>query len=235
LQSIFNGVGDDSNFLARLLGGSLGAGLITRIVRGYTFISRNYQAGDKIYLLGFSRGAYTARALAGLISAKGLLPADLATADDKEGGYRLGSAVWYAWRRAALIAQSHPLDHFEEIVFDLPHFLHQPPDQSVLVPAPIEGVAVWDTVGALGIPMFNAQHVAVDVFQFADTALSANVKHGRHAISIDELREDFTRRCGMPTRPGSPRCCFPARMPMSAAAIPPATARAGCRTAHGAG
>jgi hypothetical protein len=53
-------------------------------------------------------------------------------------------------------------------------------------------VAVWDTVGALGIPAFNNQLVAVDVFQFADTALSPNVKNGRQAISIDEQRADFT-------------------------------------------
>jgi hypothetical protein len=61
-----------------------------------------------------------------------------------------------------------------------------------MVHAPIETVAVWDTVGALGIPVFDGQHVAVDLFQFADTALSANVRFGRHAISIDEQREEFT-------------------------------------------
>jgi uncharacterized protein (DUF2235 family) len=51
-----------------VLGGDFGEGLITRIVRGYTFVSRNYVPGDQIYLVGFSRGAYTARAIAGLIS-----------------------------------------------------------------------------------------------------------------------------------------------------------------------
>jgi hypothetical protein len=186
-----NGVGDSQNFLVKILGGGFGVGLITRIVRGYTFVSRNYEFGDKIYLIGFSRGAYTSRALAGLISAKGLLPPNLADPSDKEGAYRAGSAVWYAWRQERLIAQGHPLDHIQEIAFDLPHFLHQPPSPAAMVPAPIEVVAVWDTVGALGIPTFNAQHVAIDVFQFADTALSENVKFGRHAISIDERRSDF--------------------------------------------
>ncbi len=187
-----DGVGNSENFLAKILGGGFGAGLITRIVRGYTFVSRNYQPGDRVYLIGFSRGAYTARALAGLITAKGLLPPDMADPNDKEGAYRLGSAVWYAWRRERLIAQGHPLDHFEEIIFDLPHFLQMPPPASSMVPAEIETVAVWDTVGSLGIPVFNGQHVAIDVFQFADTALSAKVKHGRHAISIDEMRANFT-------------------------------------------
>ena len=67
-----HGVGDSNNPLMRLLGGVFGAGIIQRIVRGYTFISRNYQAGDRIFITGFSRGAYTARALGGMIAGVGL-------------------------------------------------------------------------------------------------------------------------------------------------------------------
>ena len=52
-----HGVGDSSNFLIRLLGGTLGVGIISRIVRGYTFISRHYMPGDEIHIVGFSRGA----------------------------------------------------------------------------------------------------------------------------------------------------------------------------------
>src|SRR5262249_58479478 len=63
IAKYLHGVGDSENFVVRALGGGLGEGLIARIVRGYTFISRNYEAGDKIYIIGFSRGAYTARAL----------------------------------------------------------------------------------------------------------------------------------------------------------------------------
>ena len=100
-------------------------------------------------LSGFSRGAYTARALAGLISAKGLLPPGLADPNDKDASYRAGSAVWYDWRRQTLIG-SPSLVRLQEIVFDLPHFLQHPPDAATMVPAPIEAVAVRDTVGALG-------------------------------------------------------------------------------------
>ena len=83
-------------------GGSVGAGLIARIVRGYTFISRNYVQGDAVYIIGFSRGAYTARALAGMIAAKGLLDATKIDLTDKESAYRLGAAVWVAYRKVAL-------------------------------------------------------------------------------------------------------------------------------------
>jgi type VI secretion system (T6SS) phospholipase Tle1-like effector len=191
IAKYLHGVGDSGNFIAKLLGGGAGTGLIARIVRGYTFVSRNYLPGDKIYLIGFSRGAYTARALAGLISAKGLLPADLADPANRDAAYRAGSAVWYAWRKAVLTS-SLSFRRLEEIIFDLPHFLQYPPDASRMVAAPIEAVTVWDTVGALGIPQFTDHLVAIDAFQFADTALSTNVRHGRHAVSIDEQRSNFT-------------------------------------------
>jgi hypothetical protein len=187
-----HGVGDSANFLAKILGGVLGAGLITRIVRGYTFVSRSYAPGDRIYLVGFSRGAYTARALAGLISAKGLLDPAAFDLSDKERAYRLGSAVWYQYRRDGLAAAGYPLGHLQEIAFDLPGFLQRPPNAAALLPAPIEVVAVWDTVGSLGIPQFDNHLLPVDVFQFANTALSQNVKYGCQAISIDEQRTSFT-------------------------------------------
>src|SRR3954454_536017 len=89
-------VGDSKNYLVRLIGGTVGTGLIVRIIRGYTFISRNYREGDRIYITGFSRGAYTARALAGMIASQGLLDATKLDLDDKENAYRLGAAVWSA-------------------------------------------------------------------------------------------------------------------------------------------
>jgi hypothetical protein len=67
-------------------------------VRGYTYVSRNYVAGDQIFLVGFSRGAYTARALAGLIAAKGLLDATQFDLNDKVMAYRLGERRKPFWR-----------------------------------------------------------------------------------------------------------------------------------------
>lgn len=56
---------------------------------------------------------------------------------------------------------------------------------------PIKAVGVWDTVGSLGIPLYGAQGSHVDVFRFADSALSNKVEHGFHAMAINEEREDF--------------------------------------------
>src|SRR6266536_3627254 len=187
-----HGVGDSGNFLVKMGGGAGGAGLVTRVVRGYTFISRNYTAGDRIFVIGFSRGAYTARALAGLIAARGLLDATGIDLTEKERAYRLGSAEWFEYRRRALQGKGNLLHALQEVAFDLPGFLTRPPSSPRVADVTIESVAVWDTVGALGIPAYNLGAQRLDAFQFADTALSSKVRHGLHAVAVDEQRADFT-------------------------------------------
>ena len=187
-----HGVGDSNNYLAKVLGGTIGAGLIARIVRGYTYVSRNYEPGDRIYITGFSRGAYTARALAGLIVRKGLLDARQYNLSDRQAAYQRGSAVWYSYRKAALEADAGRLERLQETLFDLPHFIFMGPDEGKLIATDIEAVAVWDTVGSLGIPQFTVDAERIDGFQFADLNLSAKVHHGRHAVAADEQRDDFT-------------------------------------------
>jgi uncharacterized protein (DUF2235 family) len=187
-----HGVGDSSNILNKLLGGSLGAGLITRIVRGYTFVSRNYSRDDQIFLLGFSRGAYTARALGGLIAAKGLLDQSKLPPGDKEAAYRAGAAVWYDYRRTALKNDPDKLGKLEQAILDLPAILSRAPSISLVAGVAIRCIAVWDTVGSLGIPEYNSQKLRIDAFQFCDTNLSPSVARGLHAISVDDRRADFT-------------------------------------------
>ena len=200
-----HGVGDSSNPLVQLLGGALGAGLIARIVRGYTFISREYEKGDQILITGFSRGAYTARALAGMIAAQGLLDGTKNDLTDKTAAYRLGSAVWYQYRQSALQSQPSLLGKLADIASDLPAFLQKPVPQAQRINAPIEAVAVWDTVGSLGIPIYTAYGTTIDVFQFADTVLSPTVNRGYHAVAVDERRADFTPTLWTVSDPPDPR------------------------------
>src|SRR3984957_9577982 len=115
-----HGVGASDNFLVKVLGGTVGAGLIARIVRGYTFISRNYLPGDRIFIIGFSRGAYTARALAGLIATKGLLDATKSDLANKESAYRLGSAVWFEYRQTVAQSTADWLVKLTNFATDLP-------------------------------------------------------------------------------------------------------------------
>jgi uncharacterized protein (DUF2235 family) len=187
-----HGVGDSRNVIVRGVGGSTGAGLVKRIVRGYTYISRKYVEGDHIFIVGFSRGAYTARALAGLIAARGLIDAGREDMTDKAKAYAMASAVWFAYRRDALQARGLRLDSLQEVAAELPGFLRRTELPRLIAPVPIAAVAVWDTVGALGIPKFNADQTRKDVFEFADRKLSDAVRRGLHAVSLDERRSDFT-------------------------------------------
>ncbi|HEY2453748.1 MAG TPA: DUF2235 domain-containing protein [Scandinavium sp.] len=183
-----HGVGDSRNWYVKIMGGVFGAGIIERIVRGYTFISRNYQKGDRIYLVGFSRGAYTVRALAGMIGKCGLLDASKLDLQDKISAYRLGSAVWANYRKASGVSDSL----FTDILLDAPHFFGQEIDPvSMIYDVQIEAVTVWETVGSLGIPAYMNDK-RVDLYRFADTKLGDGVRFGRQAIAIDEQRIDFT-------------------------------------------
>lgn len=188
-----HGVGDSGNPIKRLLGGVFGAGVIARIVRGYTFVSRNYQPGDRIVIVGFSRGAYTARALAGLIASQGLLSPQRFNLADKDLAYSLGTAAWNAYRQQAAqrAKAAETKRNFFNVLQQLPGFARMALKPEEMVDAPVHCVAVWDTVGALGVPLFDTKGDQLDVFKFADTELSTKVKHGVHAISLDEERVNF--------------------------------------------
>lgn len=189
IAKYLHGIGDSQNAIRKILGGVFGEGFIERIVRGYTFLSRNYAPGDRVYLAGFSRGAYTVRALAGMVAKMGLLPQDaMHDADgtyDAETAYKLGIFVWSRHRKA-MGKQSTLLGYLEE-------FKAQSIDLNRLVQGVgIEAIGVWDTVGALGVPTYGLDDASkVDIFEFADRVLSGKVKAGFHALAIDEQRVDF--------------------------------------------
>jgi uncharacterized protein (DUF2235 family) len=191
IAKYIHGVGDSHNPIIRLMGGAFGAGVISRVVRGYTFISRSYEPGADIVIVGFSRGAYTARALGGLIASQGLLAKTITT--DKELAYRRGAEAWYRYRQDHQGAPWSLLAHLAEIAADLPAFVsHGTLRDADLVPIDrIAAVAVWDTVGAMGLPIYVGKGRRVDAFEFANTTLSAKVKRGLHAVALDERRNDF--------------------------------------------
>jgi uncharacterized protein (DUF2235 family) len=186
-----HGVGDEKNPIRKLLGGVFGAGMLSRIVRGYTFISRNYQPGDHIVVTGFSRGAYTARALAGLIASQGLLAKPLTA--DKSEAYQWGAKAWYHHRKHTARGETGFLQKLAEALADLRDFFSQDDLKAGhLVPVDrIKAVGVWDTVGALGLPRYYRDRRA-DAFRFTNTRLSSKVEKGFHAVALDEQRLDFT-------------------------------------------
>jgi uncharacterized protein (DUF2235 family) len=186
-----HGVGDSDNVLIRVLAGVLGAGIIDRIVRGYTFISRNYAAGDEIHIVGFSRGAYTARALGGMIAKVGLLNPKTYDPANKVDAYRLGIAAW-SKSKGVMLTEANKLSGIKGHLLNyVESFLASQLRPDSLIPdVKIKSIGVWDTVGSLGIPAYAGDE-RYDLFRFINTALSNQVDNGFHAMSIDELRIDF--------------------------------------------
>jgi len=171
------GVGTDPGLWNKLAGGGLGKGLDRNIMSGYRFLTDNYATGDEIYLFGFSRGAYTARSLAGMIGRCGIL--DTAGSPESEIWSRIETIFVEGYRKRRPYKEDGWL-------------FHSPPAGSESVP--IRFLGVWDTVGALGVPddlaILNLLDKTHD-YTFHDTELSDSILTARHAVAIDEQRASF--------------------------------------------
>ena len=159
--------------------GATGRGIHKNILDGYRYIVQNYTNGDKIYLFGFSRGAYTVRALCGLINNCGILK--------RPDAKRINEA-WEIYKSAS--KTNHP-DGEDAKKFRSNH-CH--------LSRKVHFVGVWDTVGALGIP-FSFMGLFEGKDEFYDTKMGSNVSFARHALAIDEQRQDFEPTVWTP-RPG---------------------------------
>lgn len=127
-----------------------------------------------------------------MISRVGLLDPSSVDFNDKESAYRLGVSAWCRSHEMSVAGCAPGLSGLlSDVVYHLENCMEHGLPSSALIPGvPIKAVAVWDTVGSCGIPTYIHDN-RVDLFRFCDLSLSSNVKFGFHAISIDELREDF--------------------------------------------
>jgi uncharacterized protein (DUF2235 family) len=159
-----DGVGTNGVPLQKLTGAALGAGIFEKVKTGYSKIAQVYKPGDEIFIFGFSRGAFTARSLAGMISLCGLPTSGF---DDK-----LVNDAFDAYR--------FPLQR-ESILKNLNAY-------KLCLP-PIKMVGVWDTVAALGASAISGQ--VGPLFSFLDPTLHPNIQNAYHALAIDEWRREF--------------------------------------------
>ncbi len=189
-----DGVGTENLKPLRILGGATGFGLARNVRQLYRELARVYDPGDRIFLFGFSRGAFTVRTLAGLILKCGIVNGSdieriptaqaLATAvDDVYDAYRAGydsHLTRFVGRilrwpdRATAVAELHRRYPFH-------------------APARIRFIGVWDTVDAVGMPFALASFVNTWIcqFKFPTQDLSERVDHACHALSIDDERKSF--------------------------------------------
>src|SRR3954469_13348738 len=160
-----DGVGTGVGVIDKILGGGFGIGVERNITDCYRFLVDNYHDGDEIFLFGFSRGAFTARSLGGMIRKCGVLQPDKTDMIPKA----------FEFYRSDV----HPRE---------PQAVQFRAENSKQVK--LKMVGVWDTVGALGIPgLFR--FIARKRFSFHDVGLSSEVEHAYHAISVDEKRKPF--------------------------------------------
>ncbi|MGH7233752.1 MAG: DUF2235 domain-containing protein [Nitrospiraceae bacterium] len=182
-----DGVGTEAFKPLKIFAGATGFGLSRNVKQLYKELVRVYDPGDRIFLFGFSRGAFTVRTLAGFIAACGMLDADkFRTAGDLESAVRKTYNVYRKSYRTALAKL----------------FLGEP-DTSVIkrfrdehcrpCDVPITFMGVWDTVDAVGLPFHVSDFINMVFyrFKFRDHKLSKLVEHACHALSIDDERHSF--------------------------------------------
>jgi hypothetical protein len=172
-----------------LPGGLAGVGLSANIKQAYKWLAEQFRPDDVVALFGFSRGAYTARSLAGMISCCGLLdPTDV---DDVD------AAIERVYRRYRESKQA-PNDRSWRagLSFRYEH------DSAALFP--IHFIGVWDTVGALGIPAHLDLLGLSDPrdHEFHDVRLDSRIPHARHAIALDEEGGPFAPTLWQEPSPG---------------------------------
>lgn len=163
------------------LGGVFGHGLDENIRLSYEWLIENYNDGDEIFIFGFSRGAYTARSLAGLIAIDGILkagsPIGVTELFDR---YKKGNeeSIWKLKEIEASGDVSRLTDQEKWLL-------------KYSRPAKVKVIGVWDTVGSVGVRAGNIPGISRGTFDYLQTGLRIHILNGYHALAIDEHRTDF--------------------------------------------
>ncbi len=143
---------------------AIGTGILQYVGDSYRYLMNVYEEGDQIYLFGFSRGAYTVRALAGMVNMYGLLRA---------GNEGLIPYILKMFSRKARMAGGMTPSFAEAVGFK----------KTFSRNVKLHVVGVWDTVSSVGMVW--------DPLKLPYTAVNPSMVHGLHALSIDERRSFF--------------------------------------------
>jgi uncharacterized protein (DUF2235 family) len=175
-----SGVGTDG-WYDKLWGGVAGRGLFGNLRQAYDWLTQNYQPDDRLFLFGFSRGAYTVRSLAAMLSLCGL---------PRDGDSHLAE-------QAATVYRIHDRDKRMQKAYQFRQ-------QHKCLGVTVHFLGVWDTVGAMGLPTRGpVGYLTRKRHQFHNVCLSPNVMHARQALAINEQRAAFEPSLWMPPAPPS--------------------------------
>jgi uncharacterized protein (DUF2235 family) len=187
------GVGTEGGKLSRIIGGTTGKGLSENVREAYSFLANNYHHGDEIFLIGFSRGSFTARSIGGLIGEIGLLT--------KKGLNALPEVYEDVQHRRDVnyIPANPDVPFTRKPSASDPRYAEELERRGLTrLDIPIKVIAVWDTVGSLGIPRVGfLQRVGLQMREskatnFYDTKLSNCVENAFQALALDEQRSSFS-------------------------------------------
>ncbi len=184
-----DGVGTEGVRWWRLVTGAVGLGLARNIREAYAFLAMNYKPGDKIFLFGFSRGAFTVRSLAGLVCKCGLPTRDalLKAGHKREAILR---HILKAYRSVGGCKARKYLKKAKELGANRSDFQH----------IDIHFIGVWDTVDAVGLPFDELKQiisclwskiVRTRLWNFRDYRLHRRVLYAYQALALDDERKTF--------------------------------------------
>lgn len=194
-----DGVGTESFRLMRILGGAAGYGLSRNVRQLYKELCRIYDPGDRIFLFGFSRGAFTVRSLSGFIGTCGIIDVNrLEGPEDLDAlikdAYEVYRGCYRTWLMRKILG---------------------PPERSATAQfrgrhchggERIHFLGVWDTVDAVGLPLHVSDLInkLVYQFKFSDLVPSSSVDRAVHALAIDDERQSFQPLIWDETTPPQP-------------------------------
>lgn len=196
------GVGTQG-WLDKLWGGAVGYGLFANVREGWLWLGQHYRPGDQVFLFGFSRGAYTARSLAGMMAVCGVCPGaasggesggesgaepDREASGEFSGGYDGESCGETDCKLADEACRIYRVRDAEKRIrlgerFRADHHCH---------PGIVHMLGVWDTVGALGLPTIGPLgYLTRRRHGFHNTRLGSHIRHAYHALALNERRAAF--------------------------------------------
>ncbi len=177
-----NGVGTSSNSIFQAIGGASGAGFRDNVRDLYEFTCRHYKDDDDIYGFGFSRGAATIRAYAGMVKHCGLVKYG---GDEEDFQNRIDMAMWSYVRSGG----NTSLVGIVRTIFFL-----KDQDEDRIENVNIEFLGLWDTVAALGFSQIPPLDNIVNFFRrhkFYNYSPVGIVKNVAHALAVDDERRTF--------------------------------------------
>lgn len=172
----FKGVGTRTTDL--FTGAAFGRGVSRNVRNGYETLRNHFNAGDEIWLFGFSRGAFTARSLAGFIAQYGVLPEESSLdVHQLYGDYReiqQSRPIYFLTDERA-----QPLSEFEKALVEESRVTR------------IKFTGVWDTVGTIGVPWGNIRRISASENRFFELDPRAVYDECYQALAVDEERPHY--------------------------------------------